>query len=180
MAIRETLASEWTFDKTSAVIEMERLVFSHGTQYYQTTWMGWNFTFFTIVLIASLCSFSFIVQKFFLFHLIDRKTVPGVTTFVLLPRWDNPHFVLLGINYTLKVNLWSIDASYFDESYASPGHNCKISWFLPRGVEGKAKKFFFCSAISGMCHFGPMWELGTSQLVPRYQGLSPARALNSP
>ena len=40
------------------------------------------------------------------------------------------HFVLLGTNYTLKINWWPIDASHFDESYASPSHNGKISWFF--------------------------------------------------
>ena len=63
------------------------------------------------------------------------------------------HFVLLGPNNTTKKNCLSCDASNFDESYASPGHNGKK---IMVGVEGKAKKLFFCSVISGMCHFGPM------------------------
>ena len=43
---------------------------------------------------------------------------------------NNAHFVLLGNNYTLKINLSTIDASHFDESYAPPGHIRKISWFF--------------------------------------------------
>ena len=43
---------------------------------------------------------------------------------------DNAQFVLLRINYTKKINLRSIGASHFDESYASTGHNGKISWFF--------------------------------------------------
>ena len=37
--------------------------------------------------------------------------------------------------------------------------------FLPRGVEGQAKKLF-CIAISGKCQLGAMKALETSQLIP--------------
>ena len=43
---------------------------------------------------------------------------------------DNAHCVLLGHKYALKKTCLSCDASSFDESYASPGHNGKKSWFF--------------------------------------------------
>ena len=51
------------------------------------------------------------------------------------------------------------DASHFDDSYASTGHNGKKQGFLPIGFEGQAQKNFFCSAISGMC------QLWTNELL---------------
>ena len=38
--------------------------------------------------------------------------------------------------------------------------------FLPRGVEGKAKKLFSEVPSLGCVHLGPIKALGTSQLVP--------------
>ena len=61
------------------------------------------------------------------------------------------HFVLLGLNYTMKKTCLSCNASHFDESYASPGPNGKKYVFLPRGVEGKAKKTLFSAAPSLVC-----------------------------
>ena len=100
----------------------------------------------------------------------------------MVDRDSSAHFVLLGINYTIKINLWSIDASHFDESYASPGHKAKISWILPRGVEDKAKKTLF---LQRHLLDVPLWtnvRTGHQSTGPSlgHQGLGPSRALNAP
>ena len=49
----------------------------------------------------------------------------------------------------MKKISFSCEASTFDESYASPGHNGKKSWFLPRGVKEQAKKLFSAAPSFG-------------------------------
>ena len=87
----------------------------------------------------------------------------------------------LGHNLTMKKNSLSCDASHFDESYASPGHNGKNHSFLSIGVEEKALKKI-CSAISGLCSLGTNKSTGDQSTGPPlvHQGLAPARAINSP
>ena len=87
----------------------------------------------------------------------------------------NAHFVLLGINYTLKINWWPIDASHFDESYASPSQNGKNQGFLPRGVDGQAKTLYSASPSLGCANFGPFnWS------PSGHQGLAATRAIMAP
>ena len=55
----------------------------------------------------------------------------------------NAHCVLLGPKYALKKTCLSCNASSFDESYASPGHNGKkIMVFYPEALKEKPKNFF--------------------------------------
>ena len=56
----------------------------------------------------------------------------------MLPMQCNAHCVLLGPKYALKKTYLFCDAYPVDESYASQWQ--KIMVFLPRDVEGKAKK----------------------------------------
>ena len=65
----------------------------------------------------------------------------------------------------MKKTCLSCDASHFDESSASPGHNGKKYGLLPIGREGKAKKLFSAAPSLGCDHLGPIKSLGTSQLV---------------
>ena len=56
------------------------------------------------------------------------------------------HCVLLGPKYALKKTCLSCDASPFDESYESPGHNAlqwqKIMVFYPEAWKERPKNFF--------------------------------------
>ena len=67
-----------------------------------------------------------------------------------------------------------------------PMHNpvtmAKNYSFLPGGVEGKAKKSFSCSSISGLCSLGTNKSTEDQSTGPPlvHQGLAPARAINSP
>ena len=79
----------------------------------------------------------------------------GPLCFTATRNDHNAQCVLLGIKYTMKKTCFSCDASHFDESYLHhPVTMAENYDFLPRGVEGKAKKPFFCSAIFGLC---PLW-----------------------
>ena len=76
------------------------------------------------------------------------------------------HCVLLGHKYTLKKTCLSFDASSFDESYASPGHNGKNHGFYPEALKEKPEKLFSEAPSMGSAQLGPIKALGTSQLVP--------------
>ena len=65
------------------------------------------------------------------------------------------HCVLQGHNYTMKKTWLSCDAFPFEESSASPDHNGK-NCFLPRRVEGQAKKLFSAAPSLGCANFGLM------------------------
>ena len=72
---------------------------------------------------------------------------------------------MLGPKYALKKTCLSCNASPFDESYASPGHNGKKSCFLPRGIEGQDTRLFSAAPSLLCATFGPVKALGTSQLT---------------
>ena len=63
------------------------------------------------------------------FHLIWKRLVSA-----------NAHCVLQGPKYALKKTCLSCDASSFDESYASPGHDGKKSWFFTQRRWRKSQK----------------------------------------
>ena len=70
---------------------------------------------------------------YFTVYSVWLGTIPLEFSYLVVTSYmevSTAHFVLLGINYTLKINWWPVDASHFDESYASPSHNGKISWFF--------------------------------------------------
>ena len=92
------------------------------------------------------------------------------------------HCVLLGPMYALKKTCLSCNASLFDESYASPGHNGKKSWFFTQRRGRKSQTTFFCSAISGLCPLRTNKITGDQSTGPPlvHQGLAAARAINSP
>ena len=69
---------------------------------------------------------------------------------IKISNLNTANYILLGPNYAMKKTDLSCDASHFDVSYATSGHNGKISVFLPRSIEGGAKEIY--SAIPGMCH----------------------------
>ena len=89
-------------------------------------------------------------------YVLWQQLVPGDLKGDQLTSSYIAHFVLLCPNYTMKKLVCPAMPLILMNPMHHPVTMAKTHDFLPRGIEGKAKKLFFCTAISGICHFGPM------------------------